>query len=487
MDQPSERPGEARSTAPPKTPTGIPGLDEILLGGVPEGRITLVRGGPGTGKTVLGLEFIYRGAVLGEPGIFVTFEERAEVVRQNARSLGWELEPLERDGRLLILQPDLPANFVESGEFDLSGLLAILDGHSKALGAKRIVIDAADVILRLFRSPHDRENQLFALHYWLWRHGQTAVLTLKMMLEQSRAHDRLEYMVDCVLHLDNRVIAQVTTRRLRVIKYRGSGFLSNEFPCIITNNGMALMPITRPQLGRKVEGKVSTGVAGLDSLLDGGLARGTCVLIGGTTGTGKTTIASSFATAACQRQERVLYVNFEESVESLTTSMKSSGFDLTSTLEEGCLNVIASMPESMGAEEHLWRLFQVFDDFAPEHLIVDAISACRRMGSQEVAFDFLVRLLTYCRSRGVTCIFLNQSGPGMSAHSISGVGVSSLVDTLIVLEQDWPSDMHRRRLLIVKSRGSRHSHVFHTFEITDDGIRVDSEEPVAAPLGKDDA
>lgn len=457
---------------PPKVATGIAGLDDILLGGLPKGRTSLVRGGPGAGKTILALEFIYRGALEGEPGIFVTFEERADILRQNAWALGWDLEPLEQQGLLTIIQPDMPVRFVESGSFDIGGLLAILDGHVEKLAAKRIAVDAADVLLRLFRSYAQREEQLFALHYWLWEQSQTALLTLKSGHEEQASNDRLEYLADCVMHLDNRVAGQIATRRLRVIKYRGSGFLSNEFPCVITTGGIALMPITRSQLGRRIKGKVPTGIAKLDSLLEGGYLRSSCVLVGGSTGAGKTTIASQFALAACKRSERVLYVDFEESVDSLTSSMKSVGLDLQSAVDAGQLKVIATMPESAGVEEHLWYLFQAIDQFAPDHLVVDSISACNRMGSEEAAFDFLVRLLTHCRSTGTTCIYLNQTTPESASNSISGVGISSLVDALIVLEQDWPADEHRRRLLIIKSRGCRHSHAYHQFQITDHGIEI---------------
>lgn len=472
---------------PPKDPTGIEGLDEVLFGGLPRGRTTLIRGGPGTGKTILAMEFIYRGALAGQPGIFVTFEERADILRQNALALGWDLAAMEKEGKLLLLQPDLPRYVVESGQFDIGGTLAILSGHVQRMGATRIVIDAADVILRMFRDPWDRENQLFLIHDWLAGQTMTSLLTLKISAEQPTIYDRLEYIADCAFHLDNRVRGQVTTRRLRVLKYRGSDFLSNEFPCVITSRGFALMPISLAELKSVGHGKISSGLAKLDTLLDGGFKRGSCVLVGGPSGSGKTIFACEFSIAACARNEKVLYLSFEESREGLVSGMKSPGLDLESTLKTERLKLTAIMPEAMGVEEHLYRIFQMIDEFKPEHLVVDSISACSRMGSEGMEFEFLMRLLTHCRSQGITCYYLNQTVPHQIPHSISGVGLSSLVDTLIVLDQDWPDATHRRRLLIIKSRGSKHSHLFHSFQITDQGVVIDSSTGNPLPAAEEDS
>jgi len=477
----SELTASPSDSLPPKTATGIAGLDEILLGGLPAGRTTLVRGGPGTGKTVLALEFIYRGALRGEPGVYVSFEETVATLRQNARALDWDnVESLEQDGRMVLFNPDLPATLLQTGEFDIQGLLAILDGHIKKIGASRIVIDASDVLLRLFRTTEDREDQLFLLYQWLAKRKQTALLTLKISGEQPSTYDRHEYMADCVMHIDNRVAGQIATRRLRVIKYRGSGFLSNEFPCLIASGGMQLMPISRSELETHEQDQVSTGNSGLDLLLEGGYQSGTCILIAGSTGTGKSILASEFAVAATQRGERVLYVNFEEGLGSFIRGMRSAGLDLASPHEQGMLHILAALPEMLGSEEHLLRLFRIIEEFDPAHVVVDAISACQRMGSEAVAFDFLVRLLNHCRSRGVTCIYLNQVEPDRSSHWISGVGISSLIDALMVLEQKWPGGSHVRSLLIIKHRGNRHSHNYHSFRITDDGIVIDERDSVSS-------
>jgi circadian clock protein KaiC len=458
----------------PKAPTAIPGVDQVLLGGLPRECTTLIGGGPGTGKTVLALEQLYRAALAGEPGIFLTFEEQADAVRRNARAMGWDLESLERQRRLLILHAEVPTNAIQSGDFDLGGLLAILEGHARALAARRIVIDAADVLLRLFREPHRQKDQTFLLYNWLTAQALTAVLTVKVHGEDAAALYDLEYMADCVIRLDHRVVGQVATRRLRVLKFRGSGFLSNEHPYVISPTGIALMPVSAVELPHQPLGeKFSTGIRGLDDLVGSGFTQGACILIGGASGTGKTTVACSLAETVCRHGKRVLYVSLEESIEGLFGAMRSPGLDLHSAVKSGTLSVLTAMPEAMGVEEHLWRLIQEIDRFDPQHLIVDAISACNRMGSEEAGFEFLVRLLTYCKSRGITCIYLNQMNPKRSIHLISGFGISSLVDAVFVLEQEWSGGDYRRLLYILKVRGTRHSHTPHTFRITDHGIQIE--------------
>lgn len=467
-----------RSAGIPKAPTGIRGMDEILLGGLPRGRTTLLTGGPGTGKTVLALEFLYRGAVAGEPGIFVTFEESTEFVRRNARTLGWELEPLERDGKLVVMHAELPSDLVQSGDFDIGGLLGIVDGLVRATGAQRIVIDAIDVLLRLFHDPQREQEQLVRLHAWLVARKITAVLTAKATGSPGVMH-RLEYMTDCVICLDHRVVGQVSTRRLRVVKYRGSAFMSNEYPYLIVHDGAVLMPVSSVALASRPSGaRFPTGVEGLDRLLNGGFFCGSSILIGGASGTGKTIIGCSIAAAASARGERVLYVSLEESVESLSSSVSSAGIDLASNIAAGGLHVLTSIPEALGVEEHLWRIFQCIEGFDPKHVFLDAISACQRMGSEEAAFDFLVRLLTHCKNLGITTVYLNQTDPEHTVHQVSGVGVSSLIDTLLVLRQEWPTAACDRQLLIIKMRGSRHSQTWNPFQIGDEGVVIaDSSAP----------
>ncbi len=472
-----EGPSAARPTvgALPKVATGVAGLDDILEGGLPKGRTTLVSGGPGTGKTVLALEFVYRGAVAGEPGIIVAFEEEADAVRQNAASLGWDLARLEQAGQIFLMEARLDADVVLSGHFNLKGLLAIIGGQAASMGARRIVIDALDVLLEVFDDPVRQRSEVYALHRWLADNGFTSILTMKTSPsgELLPRYGFLDFLVDCSVYLDQRISEQVSTRRLRVIKYRGSGFGRNEYPYAVTQDGMKLVPTSTVGLWHEPLGpKMSTGHPRLDALMEGGYRRASCVLISGRTGTGKTTLACTFVRAAHQRGENVCYIGFEESEAAMVTSMLSPGIDLRSALQAGTLHVMTAMPEAMGAEEHLIRALRALDVFQPQHVVVDAISSCKRMGSEQAAFDYLVRLVNACKERGITSFLINQSAGSQAEHEISGIGISSLVDVVIFLRYVQEKDVIKRVLLILKSRGSRHSNRYHEFLITDQGIDI---------------
>ncbi|MGE0822102.1 MAG: ATPase domain-containing protein [Candidatus Binatia bacterium] len=439
---------------------------------MPQGRTSLISGGPGSGKTVLGLQFVYNGALAGEPGIFVTFEERTEAVRRNAEAMGWNLERLEQDGTILLLSIALPTDIVRSGRFNIAGLLGILGGQAKARGAKRIVIDAIDVLLRVFQDHEQRVAQISALHDWLQERGVTTVLTTKE--PNTGGVPEIDYVVDCVVQLDQRVVRQVTTRRLRIMKYRGSDYLHNEYPFILASGGMALLPIARYGLAPHPVGeRISTGVRGLDALIDSGFRRGWCIFVSGASGTGKTALACAFSVAAANRGERVLFISFEESVDCMVQAMLSLGLDLRPAIEAKQMAVLTALPEAMGSEEHLLRIFRPVDTFKPQHVVVDAISACRRMGTDEASFNFLLRLLLYGKERGITLLFLNQTDGGEPTSDVTGFRFASLVDVIIRVEQDWSDESYRRRLLIVKARGSRHSHFYHSFCITDHGLEVE--------------
>jgi circadian clock protein KaiC len=469
----------------PKVPTGIEGLDAVLEGGLPLGRTTLIGGGPGSGKTVLALEFLYRGAVAGESGLFVSFEERREALQANAAAIGWDVNRLEEAGTLRVIQAEIPHHALRAGEFDIQGLLAILDGQSKAWGAKRMVLDAVDVPMRIFGDPERERQQLYVLHDWLRDRALTSILTVKTDPDGKQIYPFLDFMADCVLYLDQRMAGQVRTRRLRVVKYRGSDFLSNEYPYVMALGGVVLMPISMASLQHKVSDKwVSSGNADLDEILGGGYRQGSCILVTGPTGVGKTTLASLFAAAACRRGERVLYISFEEAQESIVLGMLGAGIDLGQWLDKGTLRFLTAMPEAMGVEEHLARILVVIKEFAPRHMVLDAISACIRMGSEEAAFDFLVRLLSICKERGVTCLFTNQASGSGGAEEISGMGISSLVDTCLILQFADDGREMRRRLVVMKSRGSAHSSRYHDLIISNSGIRIGPQGAVHRRPGK---
>ena len=457
-----------------KIPTGITGLDDVLRGGLPAGRMTLLSGGAGSGKSLIATQCALHGARAGEPSILVLFEERATAVRQNVLSLGWDVSALERSKKLFLLDARINPEAVISGDFSIKGLLAILDRQCTAMRARRIVFDAVDTLLQLYGNPARERHELNGLHEWLLDRKLTAIMTVKADAQEGPSrYSFLDFMADCVIHVDQRVTAQVTTRRLRVVKYRGSGYGRNEYPFIIGDNGINVIPITSGVLEHRAPGaKVSSGQAGLDHVLGGGYKRGTGILIVGTAGAGKSTLACAFAQSACERGERVLYINFEESAESMVSNMQSAGVLLQPSMDRGRLVVQSYLPEATGVEEHLLRALAALDELRPQHLIVDAISACQRMGTTHAAFEYLMRVLDACKQRGITCIYINQAIGSDVVSEISGIGISSIIDTVIALRQLPVEDETRRQLIVMKSRGSCHSDRFHDFRITDRGIEL---------------
>ncbi len=458
-----------------KAPTGILGLDDILLGGVPEGCLTLLSGGPGTGKTVFALEFLVRGALAGRPGVFLTFEEREESLRRYASNFGWNVGMLEAQNRLSLIAARFDPDAILSGEFDLGSVLAILRHKTETLGARQVVIDAPDVFLRLMDNPARERAALYKLNDWLRDHRMTALTTVKETSHRVHgAYDEfLDYMADCVIQLDQRVNEQVTTRRLRVAKYRGAVYGRNEYPFGVTDTGIRVIPITQTNLRHSALGPaVSSGVPGLDALIDGGYRRGSCTLISGTSGAGKTTFACSFVRSTAESGEKLLYLDFEESWEAIVSCMVSPGIDLRPAQASNLLRFLSTMPESQGVEEHLIQAFRVIEEFQPAFLVVDAISACRRMGSRHAAFDYLLRLIDHCKVRGITSLLTNLTTNRGDALEVTGIDLSSVIDTVIVLRNVESQGCFRRELAILKSRGRSHSNKVHEFAITDEGVRI---------------
>lgn len=460
-----------------KMPTRIPGLDEILEGGLPAGRTSLLSGGPGSGKSIIGLEFLYRGALAGRPGVYVTFEESGEQIRRNAATLGWDLRALEESGTLYLIDAQIDPGAATSGEFNLGGMLAILDAKTRETGADRIVIDALDGLMRFFSDPLQQQNQLLVLHRWLMGRGLTSLLTVKAYNGSGipSRHDFLDFLADCVLVLDQEIKGRVATKVLRVVKYRGSAYGGNAYPFLVTGEGLCFHPITDVLMNYGTPGRmITSGNAELDAVLGGGLQHGASVLISGQPGTGKTALASTFARAACIEGMKVLYVDYEESRESMLSGMRSLGIRLEPALAASELEILALMPESMGAEEHLHLILRTIERFRPDHVVVDAISACHRIAGQAAAFDFLLRLNSFCRDRGITVLLINQARARFSSdHEFSGIGLSSIIDTILTLHFRDMGDEVRRFLLVLKSRGKRHSNRYHPFFLTDRGIAVE--------------
>jgi circadian clock protein KaiC len=457
--EPIDSPTAAAPLALPKVPTGNEGIDRILRGGLPEGRTTLLSGGPGCGKSLLALEFAVRSARTGHPAIFIPFEERLEAVRANAGTLGWNLEDLESRKLLFLLDARIDYESVRTGSFDLKGLLAMVQGIARSMKSNRLCLDAIDALLRLYNDKAREREQLLILNEWLTDHGFTSVLTVKRTEghEADTHYEFLDYLADCVIHLDQRVSAQVTTRRFRVIKYRGSGYGRNEYPYVIGEQGIRVVPISSVELRHQGLGpRLTTGLSELDRMLGGGYLKASAILIAGAAGTGKTTLASIFSCSAANRQERVLYIGFEESMEAVVSSMLSSGTDLRPALKAGLLKPLTAMPESMGSEEHLLRVLDAVEGFRPDHVVLDAVSATKRIGSERAAFEFLVRLLNVCRETGITTILLNQTSGVIQSAEVAGEEISSIVDAILFLRYTEIGGEINRLISVTKSRGSQH-------------------------------
>ena len=476
--------GTAKEAHPPpavrmleKVRTGVPGLDDVLWGGLPAGRTTLVTGGSGCGKSILGLQFLYTGCRADAPGILVSFEERAETIRENALTFGWDLAAEEKEGRLAIIEARPSPESVLTGRFTLHDMLGRLSQLVESIGAKRVVLDGADALLRLFDDMIRERTELYSLHEWLVDHSLTTLLTAKLTAEQfgTARHEFLDFMAECAIHLRQHVENKVSGRLLRVIKCRGSGFGRYEYPCIVADSGLCLAPISKVALRHRPLGpRVSTGLDPLDSILAGGYRRGASIFVVGNSGTGKTTLAATLARAATDRGERVLYISFEQSEAELVDAMISPGIDFRSAIREGKFRHLGAMPEAMGAEEHLHRITTAIDDWFPHHVIADPISALNRLGSPRIAFAFVVRLVDICKQRGITCLLTTQRDGRLEAMTEDHLSLSSLMDIKILLRYVECGCRVYRALLVVKALGSGHSNRLHGFSITDDGLQIET-------------
>ncbi|MBF0452956.1 MAG: circadian clock protein KaiC [Candidatus Magnetomorum sp.] len=458
-----------------KIPTYINGFDSILGGGIPRGRTTIVNGGPGCGKSILSMEWLYRNALAGRPGIFVSFEEHPADIRQNALTMGWNLAALEEQGLLFLLDACQKSDVIISGQFNINGLLSIIDGKASQMKAEQIVLDALDILLRLYENQFIEQNDVYSIHQFLTSHSYTSMMTIKTYQSASlaSAYSFVDFMADCVIHLDQRVLEQISTRRLRITKYRGSGFGRNEYPFIISEDGCAILPISTQGLHHKALGETfSSGNDRLDNLLGGGYRRGSTILISGLTGAGKTILAGTFIQSICAKNEKVLFIGFEESEDAIVNNLLSPGIDLRPALDHQQLIFLTSLPEAMGAEEHLFRVIRCIKNFSPRHVILDAVSACKRMGGEQSASDYVIRLINSCKENHITTLLLNQSLNSNQIYQISGMEISSLIDTAIVLNFQESKGEINRTLLVLKSRGLSHSNQYREFLITNHGIQL---------------
>jgi circadian clock protein KaiC len=459
----------------PKAATGIHGLDEITGGGLPRGRPTLVCGGAGCGKTLLATEFLVRGATeFGEPGVFLAFEETAEELAQNVRSLGFDLEALARRNKLLVDFVRVERGEIEeTGAYDLEGLFIRLGHAIDSLGARRVVLDSLETLFGGLSNAAILRSELQRLFRWLKDRGVTVVVTGERGEGTLTRHNLEEYVSDCVIVLDHRVTEQLSTRRLRIVKYRGSTHGTNEYPFLIDDNGISVLPITSLGLHQEAsDERVSTGVPRLDAMLGGpGVYRGSTVLVTGTAGTGKTSLAASFADATCRRSERCLYVAFEESESQLVRNMRSIGLDLAPWLKKALLRVHATRPTAFGLEMHLATLHKLVNEMQPSAVIVDPITTFASAGTSLEAESMLMRLIDFLKSRQITAWFttLTQSG---TLQEQSQVGISSLIDTWLLLRDIELGGERNRAVYVLKSRGTAHSNQIREFFLTGHGIEL---------------
>jgi circadian clock protein KaiC len=469
-------PGIAQSAPTlPKAPTGIQGFDEVTGGGLPRGRPSLVCGGPGCGKTLFALQFLIRGAEQGEPGVFMAFEETAAELAQNARSLGFDLDELAAQGKLALDHVQVERSEIEeAGEYDLEGLFIRLGYAIDSIGAKRVVLDTLESLFGSLGDEAVLRAELRRLFRWLKDRGVTAIVTAERGAGALTRQGLEEYVSDCVVLLDHRVTEQIATRRLRIVKYRGSAHGTNEFPFLIDERGLTVLPITSVGLTYDVSSeRVSSGVAGLDAMLGGlGYFRGSSILISGRAGTGKTSFAGAFAEAACRRGERVLYFTFEESPRQLARNLRSIGLDLAPWMGEGLLRVQAARPSVHGLEMHLARMYREIREHEPRAVVIDPAASFLSVAAAAEVQALLVRLLDFLKERQVTTLLTHLASGGAPTEE-TAIGISSIVDTWLLLRELEAGGERNRGVYVIKSRGMAHSHQVRPFTLSSRGIELD--------------
>ena len=456
-----------------KSPTGIKGLDEITSGGFPSGRSTLICGSAGAGKTLFAIEFIVRGAVdFGEPGVIITFEENKEDLEKNVASLGFDLKKLQKNGLISIDHVRIQRSEIEeTGEYDLDGLFIRLGYAIDSTGARRVSLDTIENLFGGLTNEGILRAELRRLFTWLKEKKVTTVITAEKGEGTLTRHGLEEYVSDCVILLDHRILNQISTRRLRVVKYRGSVHGTNEYPFLIDEDGISVLPITSLQLQNEVSSqRVSSGIPALDQMLGGkGFYRGSSILVSGTAGTGKTSIAAVFADSVCKRKERCLFFAFEESPQQIIRNLRSINVNLQQHVDSGLLQFQSSRPTIYGLEMHLVNIHKKIKQFKPRAVILDPISNLITVGLVSEVKSILVRLIDFLQAEEITVMFT-----ALSLHNIineqTDEGVSSLVDAWIAVRDIEANGERNRGLYIMKSRGMKHSNQVREFVITDDGL-----------------
>jgi circadian clock protein KaiC len=459
----------------PKAASGISGLDEITGGGLPRGRPTLVCGAAGCGKTLFGMEFLVRGALsYGEPGVFVAFEESAEELTANVQSFGFDVHKLVAQKKLAIDFVRVERSEIEeTGEYDLEGLFVRLSHAIDSVGAQRVVLDTIESLFASLPNLALLRSELRRLFRWLKDRGMTVVVTGEKGEGTLTRQGIEEYVSDCVIFLDHRVTDQMSTRRLRVVKYRGSVHGTNEYPFLIDASGISILPVTSLGLAHQVSTeRISSGIPRLDEMLGGkGYFKGSTVLVSGTAGTGKTSVAALFARSACERGEKCLVFAFEESTDQLLRNMHSVGILLEPYVKKGLLRVFPSRPTANGLEMHLVSMHKAVGEFQPDVVIVDPITNLVSVASGSETLSMLTRLIDFLKLRGTTTLFTSLTSGGNDIEQ-SEVGISSLIDSWLMLKIVHSGGERNRTLTIIKSRGMAHSNQTAEYRLTDSGLEL---------------
>jgi circadian clock protein KaiC len=458
-----------------KAPTGIQGLDDITHGGLPAGRPTLVSGGPGSGKTLLGVSFLVEGAQrFHEPGVLLTFEENADELAQDVRSLGYDLHKLCKEKKLLVDYIHVDRSEIEeTGEYDLEGLFVRLDHAIKQIGAKRVMLDTIETLFGGLQDSGILRAELRRLFRWLRDRKMTTIVTAERGENLFTRQGLEEYITDAVIALDHRVHEQISTRRIRVVKYRGSTHGTNEYPFLIDRDGITVLPVTSLLLEHEAPNeRISSGLPALDEMLGGkGFYRASTVLMSGTAGTGKTTMAAHFVNAACARGEKCLYLLFEESPQQMLRNMKSAGLDLKPWVDKGLLVFHADRPSRHGLETHLLEVHHAVEVHSPDVVVMDPVTNLMAVGTQTDVRSMLTRVIDFLKMRGITAMFTSLTTPTHSIEHTEAM-ISSLMDTWILVAIDTVDTKRTRNLYVLKSRGMPHSDEVRPFRFTSTGIEL---------------
>jgi circadian clock protein KaiC len=459
----------------PKTPTGIVGLDKITDGGLPSGRPTLVCGGAGCGKTLFSMEFIVRGALeFNEPGVFMAFEEKADELAQNVASLGFDLDKLQAEKMIKLDHVYIERSEIEeTGEYDLDGIFIRLGHAIDSIGAKRVVLDTIENLFSSLSNQGIIRAELRRLFQWLKDKKVTTIITGEKGDGAFTRHGLEEYVSDCVILLDHRVSNQISTRLLRIVKYRGSLHGTNEYPFLIDKNGISVLPVTALTLEHEVSTeRVPSGIPALDKMLGGkGFFKGSSILVSGTAGTGKTSIGGYFANETCNRGERCIYFAFEESPKQIVRNMLSIGINLQSHVDAGLLTFHASRPTLNGLEMHLVVIHKLVEEIKPKAVILDPITNLITVGSVSEVKTMLIRLIDFLQSEQITVMFTALTLNNI-VNEQTDEGVSSLVDAWLLVRDIEFNGERNRGLYVMKSRGMKHSNQVREFVISDEGLNL---------------